>query len=260
MLRGHLRFLIVLVGLAVVLIAADRATGQGGLITVAQPSDMVLQPDAGPGRARVVYQLDSEVDYALIFLNENDRGQTVVRDRLLPGGVGVGVVEPCAGGGSDLPGAEITMRYDVFKTVQERIGFGVHVFTLGPDTTAPVSLIRPFGETPVRPGERVSVSVAAGENDEGTWATGIQSIEILGPGAAELARWDDPNGGPRPCESKSRRAESRRSTRSRRMHVPATRSCWELVSQTGQTTPTSRTSSWSWETRCGKGRCRSART
>src|SRR5215212_7055143 len=87
----------VMIGLAM-LTLSDPIAGDDGLVTVAQPADMVLQPDAGPGRARVVYQLDPEVDFALIYLGENDHGQTVVRDRLLPGGVGVGIVEPCVGG------------------------------------------------------------------------------------------------------------------------------------------------------------------
>jgi len=130
-------------------------------------------------------------------------------DRVLP-------VEPCALGGSDLPGAQYVAR------IEAATGESLeNPFPLFPDTAPPRFLEPTFDASPppgdqVEAGDEISFEVTAVEkNPPKVWQTGVHRLEVTGPhGPIGRPQQAGPNA--KACEAKSKSLTVQSSYRVRR--------------------------------------------
>jgi hypothetical protein len=111
-------------------------------------------------------------------------------------------VDPCSlPGGSDLPGTSITVSAVPLGHESSR-QTATHV--LGDDTSRPTVKVDPPADPgkKVHQGDQIVLEVTAEElESEGSWQTGIYTVDLTGP-EGYVQGWTDPYGAPQACTSK----------------------------------------------------------
>ena len=158
------------------------------------PTGDSLPPDRErpPSVVGFSFQIDPPAGWSVTWTGEvTANGQTLPEEAVeVPGGRQLFYrLDPCAVAGSDLPGTEVTLSWDLsFKVSHPQLAFdpppanGSRVLRLGPDTAAP--LIADGAEPPaVQPGQTVRLVVGALDDSsvsgpEPAWDSGLRYLGL----------------------------------------------------------------------------------
>jgi hypothetical protein len=122
-------------------------------------------------------------------------------------------VDPCSfSGGSDLPGAKISLKAIAFGLTpdqkdQVEMCSDANVITLLDDTLAPRLKVvsTPARGSKVKAGDKINLKVTAQERRKGgPWQTGVKIIQVTAqPGGLVKEPWVNPSALPKPCDAKT---------------------------------------------------------
>jgi hypothetical protein len=165
---------------ALVLFSAS-GFGQSGPVQIIQPADLVLQPQGGPlhaGTAEVRLAIAPGIARLNVWLGGMFTDHENASGTWLP-------IGPCYSKLRDLPGEKVPLVYEAYDASGVRVARETQTFTLGPDTTKPVTRITPVKGNPVvRHGEHAEFVITGEEDREATsWQTGIRRLTLADPDA-----------------------------------------------------------------------------